>query len=68
VHTRDVGIREQGAIVPVRYDASDREPIAIDESELRRRRDVDTAQRDPAFAAVADSPQQYPDWQPSSAQ
>jgi hypothetical protein len=55
VHTRDVGMREQGAVVPVRYDASDRTQIAIDESAMRQRRDVDNEQRDAAFQAVADS-------------
>jgi hypothetical protein len=48
-------MREQGAVVPVRYDASDRTRIAIDEAEMHRRRDVDNAQRDASFAAVAAS-------------
>jgi hypothetical protein len=41
-----------GAVVPVRFDPSDRSKIVVDGPALRKRRETDEAQREEAFAAT----------------
>jgi hypothetical protein len=52
LHTKDAGMKGIGAVVPVRFDPSDRTKIAVDGPELHRRRETDAAQREAAFAAT----------------
>ncbi|HEY5053515.1 MAG TPA: DUF3592 domain-containing protein [Solirubrobacterales bacterium] len=54
LHTKDAGMRGLGAVVPVRYDPSDRSKIAVDGPEMRNRRETDEAQREAAFKAEPD--------------
>jgi hypothetical protein len=52
LNTKSAGMRAVGAIVPVRFDPSDRSKIDIDDDELRRRKDLSESQREAAFAAT----------------
>jgi hypothetical protein len=52
LHVREVGMRNIGAVVPVRYDATNRSKIDVDAHEIRRRHDLADQQRKAASAAV----------------
>ncbi len=56
LHTKDVGMKGIGSVLPVRYDPSDRSKIAVDEPAIRASRELQQTQRETAFAAISSTP------------